>query len=104
VPPKLAFFAWALAENQGGDAEVEGALKEAFALCDRDTKPVLAELYFCAGHAYALLGNAAESSRHFKFAAEMDPAGNYGRLSQAARQLPNRPPESRRLFCHRWPG
>jgi tetratricopeptide (TPR) repeat protein len=80
----LAFLAWALAKNRANAAEVESALKEAFALCGETTKPVLAELHFCAGHAYADLGNKNESIRHFKCANEIDPIGNYGRLSELA--------------------
>jgi tetratricopeptide (TPR) repeat protein len=78
----LAFLAWALAKNRADPAKVESALKEAFALCGETTKPVLAELHFCAGHAYADLGNTNDSIRHFKCATEIDPIGNYGRLSQ----------------------
>jgi tetratricopeptide (TPR) repeat protein len=81
----LAFLAWALAKNRAGPAEVESALKEAFALCGENTKPVLAELHFCAGHAYAGLGKTNDSTRHFKCAAEIDPIGNYGRLSGLVR-------------------
>jgi len=80
----LAFLAWALARNSGDPGEVENALTEAFALCGETTKPVLARLHFCAGHAYAILGNTAKSTRHFQCATEIDPVGNYGRLAQAA--------------------
>jgi tetratricopeptide (TPR) repeat protein len=78
----LAFLAWALAKNRADPTEVESALKEAFALCGETTKPVLAELHFCAGRAYADLGNTNDSIRHFKSATEIDPIGNYGRLSR----------------------
>lgn len=80
----LAFFAWALARNSPDSGEVEGALHEAFALCGETTKPILARLHFCAGHAYAALGNAAESARHFHLATAVDPIGNYGRRARAA--------------------
>ena len=79
----LAVYAWALATNHGDPAEAEAALKEALALCPETTKPIATEIHFCAGHAYALLGNAAESQGQFKRATEIDPAGNYGRLCQA---------------------
>jgi tetratricopeptide (TPR) repeat protein len=81
----LAFLAWALAKNRAGPAEVESTLKEAFALCGENRKPVLAELHFCAGHAYADLGNTNDSIRHFKCATGIDPIGNYGRLSRPVR-------------------
>jgi tetratricopeptide (TPR) repeat protein len=80
----LAFLAWALAENQADPGEVEGALNEAFALCGESTRPVVAELHFCAGQAYTALGNMADSSRHFQCAIDIDPIGNYGRLSRLA--------------------
>jgi tetratricopeptide (TPR) repeat protein len=80
----LAFLAWALARNSADSGEVESALNEAFALCGETTKPILARLHFCAGHAYAALGNAAESVRHFQLATGIDPIGNYGRRARAA--------------------
>jgi tetratricopeptide (TPR) repeat protein len=79
----LVFFAWAAAENRAPAVEVESALTEAFSLCGRETVPVLAELHYCAGHAYATLGNRAESAHHFQSAAELDPDGTYGRLARA---------------------
>jgi tetratricopeptide (TPR) repeat protein len=83
----LAFLAWALAENGASRSEIQGALDEAFALCGESTKPVLAELHFCAGQVYAAIGNAEESIRHFERATEVDPDGNYGRLSRSARAI-----------------
>ena len=80
----LAFLAWALARNSDDPDEVKNVLNEAFALCGEDTKPVLARVNFCAGQAYAVLGNTAESVRHFERAAGADPHGNYGRLARAA--------------------
>jgi len=80
----LAFLAWALASNSADPDEVKSTLNEAFAICGEDTKPVLARVHFCAGQACAVLGNKAESTRHFERAAEADPHGNYGRLSRAA--------------------
>lgn len=77
----LAILAWALARNHGDPAEVDRAVKEAFALADA-TKPILTELHYAAGQAYAALGNAGESSRHFQRGVEIDPVGNYGRLCQ----------------------
>lgn len=79
----LGFLAWALAKNSGHPAEVESTLHEAFALCGETAKPILARLHFCAGHAYAVLGNAAESASHFQCATGIDPIGNYGRLSRS---------------------
>jgi tetratricopeptide (TPR) repeat protein len=80
----LAFLAWALARNSADRTEVESAQNEAFALCERNTKPILARLHFCAGHAYAILGDVSESARHFRSACELDPLGNYGRLARSA--------------------
>ncbi|HEY1220756.1 MAG TPA: hypothetical protein VGF03_17575 [Bryobacteraceae bacterium] len=80
----LAFLAWALARNSADPDEVKSALNEAFALCGETAKPILARLHFCAGNACAVLGNTAESSRHFERATEVDPHGNYGRLARAA--------------------
>lgn len=77
----LAVFAWAAAENRAGTSEIESALTEAFALCAEATKPIMSELHFCAGQAYAALGNSTESGRHFQKAYEADPIGNYGRLA-----------------------
>ena len=92
----LAFLAWALAKNQADPSEVESALNEAFKLCGETTNPILAELHFCAGQAYAAMGNTAESSRHFKCAVDIDPIGNYGRLSQSVEadtaQISSSPP------------
>jgi tetratricopeptide (TPR) repeat protein len=79
----LALFAWALAKHQADPDEVESTLNEAFALCGEATKPILAELHFCAGQAYAALGNKAESRRHFECAINIDPIGIYGRLSRS---------------------
>jgi tetratricopeptide (TPR) repeat protein len=79
----LAFCAWALARNHGDAAEVEGMIRQAFMVCGEASKPVLTELHFCAGRAYALIGNSAESIRHFKTSVEIDPVGNYGRQSQS---------------------
>ncbi len=83
----LAFFAWALAENQADSGEVEKTLNEAFSVCGEGARPILAELHFCAGHAYAALGDAAESSRHFHCATGIDPDGNYGRLSRSVQAV-----------------
>jgi len=80
----LAILAWALAANQADRHEIESTLDEAFRLCGVTTKPVLAELHYTAGRAQLALGNAGESRRQFACAAEIDPAGTYGRLSQSA--------------------
>jgi tetratricopeptide (TPR) repeat protein len=80
----LAVFAWAIAKNHGDPSEVRAALDEALRLCPATAKPISAEIHFFAGHACALLGNSAESLRHFETAAEADPAGTYGRLAQLA--------------------
>jgi tetratricopeptide (TPR) repeat protein len=80
----LAFLAWALAANRADRHEVESTLDEAFRRCGVSTKPVLAELHYSAAQAHLALGNASESRRHFACAAEIDPAGVYGRLSHNA--------------------
>jgi tetratricopeptide (TPR) repeat protein len=80
----LAFLAWALARNQSDAAEFESALSEAFAISGGLAVPIQAEHHFCAGHAYAARGNSAQSVRHFERATQIDPDGNYGRLSRSA--------------------
>jgi len=85
----LAVLAWALADNQAKPGEISRALDEAFALCPPTTKPVAAELHYFAGRAWAALGETPQSNGHLQQAAEIDPAGNYGRLSQALTAVPS---------------
>ncbi len=84
----LTVLAWALARNQADRSEIRSALDEALHRCPPTTKPVFAEIHYFAGQACALLSGEpfgpAEAARHFQTAAAADPAGNYGRLSQAA--------------------
>ena len=64
---------------------VQGALlAEAFQLCGTKTKPVLAQIHFEAGKAYASLKMPGKSQEQFHKAQEMDPNGIHARLSSAA--------------------
>jgi tetratricopeptide (TPR) repeat protein len=78
----LAVLAWAVA-NSGGAEEVESLLIEAFTLCGTNTKPILAQLHYHAGKAYAALKDAQNSQAHFRQAAELDPQGTVGRFARA---------------------
>jgi tetratricopeptide (TPR) repeat protein len=82
VSESLAIYAWALSRNRGTRADVEAAIMDSIAIGPGAAKPVLSRIHFFAGQAYAALGDAAESSHHFRCAAEIDPDGNYGRLSR----------------------
>jgi tetratricopeptide (TPR) repeat protein len=82
VSESLAVYAWALARNRGARAAVETTIIEALAIGPDAAKPVLSEIHFFAGQAYAAVDDAAESSRHFRCASDIDPDGNYGRLSR----------------------
>jgi len=78
----LAVYAWALARNHAARADVEAAITEALSIGPGAAKPVLTEIHFFAGQAYVARDDTAESSRHFRCAVEIDPDGNYGRLSR----------------------
>jgi len=86
----LATLAWAVAANSTVAAnaqtisEVESLLVEAFQLCGTKTKPVLAQIHFEAGKAYASLKMPGKSQEQFHKAQEMDPNGIHARLSSAA--------------------
>jgi tetratricopeptide (TPR) repeat protein len=79
----LAILAWAVAGNSGDAQEVESLLTEAFTLCGTNTKPILAQLHYHAGKAYAALKDAQNSQAHFRQAAEFDPQGIVGRFARA---------------------
>ena len=79
----LAILAWAVAANSGDAHEVESLLTEAFPLCGTKTKPILAQLHYHAGRAYAALKMPEKSRGHFRQAAEIDPHGIFGRLARA---------------------
>jgi tetratricopeptide (TPR) repeat protein len=74
----LAVLAWAVAANSGDAHEVESLLTEAFALSGTKTKPILAQLHYYAGRAYAALKDTQNSQTHFRQAAEIDPQGIFG--------------------------
>jgi tetratricopeptide (TPR) repeat protein len=80
----LATLAWAVAAGSGDRAEVDKLVAEALTLCTEDRKPVLAQLRYHAGRAYAALGMAEKSAEHFRHAVALDPQGNFGRLARAA--------------------
>jgi tetratricopeptide (TPR) repeat protein len=82
VGESLAVYAWALARNGGTRADVEETIMEALAIGPSAAKPVLSEIHYFAGQAYAALDDTVESSRHFRCATDIDPDGNYGRLSR----------------------
>lgn len=79
----VALLAWALAANSGDLSEVESLLAEAFPLCGTKAKPVLSQLHYYAGRAYAALGALEKSQGHFRQVVEIDPQGIYGRLVRA---------------------
>ena len=76
-------LAWAVAASSGNVREVESLLEEAFLLCGDDTKPILAQLHYHAGRAYAALNMPEKSRDHLRQATEADPQGIFGRLSRA---------------------
>lgn len=79
----LAVLAWAVAANSGEVREVESMLTEAFALCGTTTKPILAQVHYHAGRAYAALMMEENSRDHFRQATEIDPQGLFGRFARA---------------------
>lgn len=80
----LATLAWAVAADSGDAPEVMRLVAEALPLCGGDNKPILGQLHYHAGRAYAALGIAERSAEHFEQASAADPQGNYGRLARAA--------------------
>jgi tetratricopeptide (TPR) repeat protein len=78
----LAVLAWAVAAHSGDAREVESLLAEAFSLCSK-TNPILGQVHYHAGRAYAGLQMAEKSRDHFRQAAEIDPHGIFGRLARA---------------------
>jgi tetratricopeptide (TPR) repeat protein len=80
----LGVLAWAVAASSSDLGAVESLLAEAFPLVGNQTKPVLAELHFHAGRAYAVLKIPGKSGDHFRHATQLDPQGIWGRLAQAA--------------------
>jgi tetratricopeptide (TPR) repeat protein len=80
----LATLAWAVAADSGDAPEVMRLVAEALPLCGGDNKPILGQLHYHAGRAYAALGIAERSAEHFERASAADPQGNYGRLARAA--------------------
>jgi tetratricopeptide (TPR) repeat protein len=80
----LATLAWAVAADSGDVPEVARLVAEALPLCGGDNKPILGQLHYHAGRAYAALGISDRSVEHFEQAFAADPQGNYGRLARAA--------------------
>lgn len=78
----LAVLAWAVAANSGGAHEVESLLTEAFSLCAK-TNPILGQVHYHAGRAYAALQMMEKGHEHFRQAAQIDPQGIFGRLARA---------------------
>jgi tetratricopeptide (TPR) repeat protein len=78
----LAVLAWAVAANSGGAHEVESLLTEAFSLCAK-TNPILGQVHYHAGRAYAALQMMETGHEHFRQAAQIDPQGIFGRLARA---------------------
>jgi tetratricopeptide (TPR) repeat protein len=78
----FAVLAWAIAANSGDSREIESLLTEAFSLCAK-TKPVLGQVHYHAGRAYAALGQFDKCQAHFHHAAEIDSQGGFGRLARA---------------------
>lgn len=79
----LAVLAWAVAANSGDVGEVESLLREACALCGTETKPILAQVHYHAGRAYAAIKMPEQSHEHFRQATEADPKGIFGQLARA---------------------
>jgi len=79
----LGVLAWAVAVNSGDAREVESILAEAFPLCGTKTKPVLAELHYHAGRAYAALNLREKSREHLLQAADIDPQGIFGNMARS---------------------
>lgn len=77
----LALVAWAVAANEGAEAQVDKLVNEAVAVCDPNTKPVLAEIHYFSAMAWTALAKPAEAAIHFRQAADLDPEGTYGRLA-----------------------
>lgn len=78
----LAVLAWAVAANSGDPNEVESLLAKAFSLCAK-TNPILGQVHYHAGRAYAALQMTEKGRDHFHQAAEIDPQGIFGRLARA---------------------
>lgn len=79
----LSTRAWALA-LLGRYSEAQATLQRAFALADKNFKPVLAGVYVRAGYVLRLGNDERAAREHFAQALEMDHAGHYGRLAQRA--------------------
>jgi tetratricopeptide (TPR) repeat protein len=78
----LALLAWAVAANSGDADEVDSLLSEAFLLCGTKTKPILAQVHYYAGRAYAALKMSGRIQDHLRQASEFDPKGIFGRLAR----------------------
>jgi tetratricopeptide (TPR) repeat protein len=79
----LVVLAWAVAAHSKDAAQVESLIAESFSLCGSKSKPILAQLYYHAGRAYAALDMAEKSRAHFQQAAQTDPQGIVGQLARA---------------------
>jgi tetratricopeptide (TPR) repeat protein len=79
----LAVQAWAVAANSGDASEVESLVTEAFSLSSK-TNPILGQVHYHAGRAYAALQMPEKSREHFRQASEIDPQGIFGRLARVA--------------------
>jgi Flp pilus assembly protein TadD len=75
----LANRAWALAQL-GRYQEAEETLARAFAVADKNFKPVFAGIHLRAGYVMLARGEHAKANEYFAQGQRLDPQGHYGRL------------------------
>jgi tetratricopeptide (TPR) repeat protein len=78
----LATLAWAVAESSSDAAQVDRLVEEAVPLCGNRAKPILGQIHYHVGRAYAAVGLAERSTQHLEQAMAVDPRGNFGRLAR----------------------
>ena len=78
---QIGTLAWAVAVESHDAAEVDRLVTEAVGLTAANPVCSTAQMHLHFGHAYAALGDAEKSARHFEEAARIDPNGLAGRTA-----------------------
>jgi len=84
-------LAWAVAESSRDRTEVDRLVSEAVPMIETAhlssgngaAQPVIAQVHYYCGRAYAALGDPVKGSQHFEEAARQDPKGKWGRHARA---------------------
>jgi tetratricopeptide (TPR) repeat protein len=80
---QIGIAAWAVAVESQDAAEVDRLEAEAARYSDGNPASTMGEMHLHFGHAYAALGNTAESVRHYEEAVRIDPNGLAGRAASS---------------------